>query len=408
MNRARCERPRLAARDAVAEAVAGLAGRPGRTILTMIGTMLGVASLIATVGISQSAGNQIDGRFDAVAATRVTVTAADAVAGERGDDAELLPFGAEAQVARLRGVVAVAALAEVDLGDGAVSSTPSRDPTLPSDLHPMVVAVTPSLVDAAGLTLAAGRFLDRGDLSRRDRVVVVGADVARQFAVRRLDARPAVYLGDDPYTVVGVLASDGPTAAFVDAVLVPATTAQDRLAVLRADKILIKVESGAASLIAGQAPLALHPTDPSRLTSIAPPDPRTLRRAVRSDVNQLFLVLAVVSLLIGTVGIANVTLVTVLERTSELGLRRALGATPRHVALHVLCESGFTGLAGGCLGATVGIGATLLTVAVQNWTPVLDLSYVVAAPLLGALTGVVAGLYPAGRASRIEPVAALR
>jgi macrolide transport system ATP-binding/permease protein len=133
-----------------------------------------------------------------------------------------------------------------------------------------------------------------------------------------------------------------------------------------------------------------------------------VRAGVEGDLEMLFLLLGGVSLLVGAIGIANVTLVSVIERTGEIGLRRALGASRRHIALQFLVESGGMGFVGGILGASLG---TLVVVAVSArnaWIPVLDPGLPLVAPLIGGVTGLVSGAYPALRAAVMEPVEALR
>lgn len=159
---------------------------------------------------------------------------------------------------------------------------------------------------------------------------------------------------------------------------------------------------------ADEAPLALDPAHPDRFKSVPPPDPKTLRTTVGADLNQLFLLLAAVCLVIGAVGIANTTLVAVLERTGEIGLRRALGARGRHITGQFLAESAALGVLGGLVGTAAG-ALTVVSVAVaRQWTPVVHPATLVAAPLIGLMTGLLAGAYPAWRASRVEPAEALR
>jgi putative ABC transport system permease protein len=125
-------------------------------------------------------------------------------------------------------------------------------------------------------------------------------------------------------------------------------------------------------------------------------------------VNSLFLVLGIVTLVVGAIGIANVTLVTVLERVGEIGLRRAMGAARRHIAYQFLVESATMGLLGGIVGASVGVTVTVAVSVVREWTPVLDARVPLAAPLLGTVIGLLAGVYPSLRAAAMEPVDALR
>jgi macrolide transport system ATP-binding/permease protein len=122
----------------------------------------------------------------------------------------------------------------------------------------------------------------------------------------------------------------------------------------------------------------------------------------------MFLLLGGLSLFVGALGIANITLVGVMERTAEIGLRRAIGATRGHIALQFLFESAAMGLIGGIIGASLGILVVVGVSAYQLWTPVLDPAAPIFAPLIGGVIGLMSGLYPASRAARLEPVEAFR
>ena len=165
---------------------------------------------------------------------------------------------------------------------------------------------------------------------------------------------------------------------------------------------------GAAQLIGRQAPIALSPNDPDRLDVSVPSEPKAVKAKVEEDINALFLLLGGVSLLVGALGIANVTLVSVLERVGEIGLRRAVGAARRHIAAQFLVESTILGFLGGLLGASLGAVVIVGVSVAKDWVPVLDPRIPLLAPLAGALIGLLSGVYPAWRAASIEPIAALR
>jgi macrolide transport system ATP-binding/permease protein len=364
-------RPHLTPRDLVEEALASLTARPGRAVLTALGTVLGVAALVATLGLSKTAGNQIVGRFDALAATDIVVTPKAAGAGRLGGSS-VLPWDAEARAVRLNGVVAAGTLTDVDLHGDLVRSVPVNDPVAQTEFQLPVKAASPGLWQAVRARLAAGRLPDAGHSARADRVAVVGANVAEQLHATRIEDQPAIFLGDKLYTVVGVLETVSRQASLLGSVVIPEGTAERDFGLAAPGTVQVETRIGAASLIAGQLPLALNPSDTNALKVTAPPEPRRVRAGVQSDLNTLFLLLGAVSLFIGAVGIANVTLVSVLERVGEIGLRRSLGASRRHIAGQFLLESTTLGLLGGILGAAVGTIVVVGVAASRMWTPVLE------------------------------------
>lgn len=403
-------RSSLSLRDLVGEAAAAITRRPGRSLLTALGTVVGVGAFVATTGLASTAKAQVSERFDALAATQVRVN--DSLSsGFFGDEAAAgidhpFPDDAQQRLERLNGVEHAGMYWEVTDAelDVRTLSTPSRRPQ-----QVQVMGASPGALLAARPDLRTGRLFDQFHEDRSERVAVLGRVVAEQLGINRVDSQPAIFIGNRPYIVIGIIDDVARAPELVQSVLLPAATAAaDFINDEASYTVLIEVAPGAAQLIASQAAMALRPQDPDRLEVLAPPDPGDLRESIESDITGLLYGLAGLALLVGMIGIANTTLVAVLERRSEIGVRRALGARRRHIASQFLTESATLGTLGGILGTSLGILAVVVVSAQRDWTTTLDPRLTLPAPIIGAVTGLLAGLQPSWRAARITPATALR
>jgi ABC-type antimicrobial peptide transport system permease subunit len=304
--------------------------------------------------------------------------------------------------------VAVGAMGTVNVGADLTSAVQLDDPLGRNEFQIDVLAASPGLLNAVKGELRMGRWFDAGHEARADDVVVLGPGAAAELNIFRVDQQPVIFIGDTPFVVMGILRDVDRQPQLLDAIIMPESTASKHYGYTSASIVQIDVSLGASELIAAQAPIALNPNDPSVYRVETPPSADSLRNRVQGDVNSLFLILGAVSLLVGAIGIANVTLVSVLERVGEIGLRRAVGARRRHIAGQFLLESTAMGLVGGIIGATIGVLVIVILAASRDWTPVLAPWIPIGAPLLGAATGLFAGIFPSLRAASLEPVEALR
>jgi len=324
-------------------------------------------------------------------------------------DAPTLPPALEARIAALDGVVAVGRLATVE-HEPSLSTLPGG-PSGSARTRPITTAihaVSPGAQTVLGPHLTRGRLLTAGDEAVGARVALVSRVTARSIGIDRAALPRTVYLGGVPVDVVGTYDDVLRHGETLLGLLVPYRTAVRTWGTpTDGAQFVVATRLGAATVIAREAPVAALPRDPTRLVAVTAPDPTRLRGQVGRDLTGAFVLLGVVGLVLGMIGIANTTLVSVLERVSEIGLRRALGAQRGVVAAQFVLESGVTGTLGGLVGASLGTVAIVAVAASRGWTPVVSVPLVLAAAVCGTATGLLAGVYPAWRASRLTPVDAL-
>lgn len=400
--------PGLPIRDLTREAFEGVGARPSRLVITLLGTVLGIASLVATIGFSQTAAGQISQQFDALAATRVTVEPGKAkAAGDKERVTGRIPWDAVERAEDLVGVEHAALYAKLP-NTPKVETVQVQDPSQAATAPPPVVAASPELLQTVQGRVQTGRFFDSGHNSRRDRVVVLGKNAAKKLGINRVSGQPAIFINDRAYTVIGIVDKVGTRDALLDSVIVPIETARSELDLGAPDSLDIRIAIGAGPVVGKQIPIALNPNTPDTFKVSAPGGENELQKSVEADVNVLFIAIGIVALIGGGIGIANVTLLSVSERRGEIGLRRALGARTRDISRQFMLESVTTGVLGGLIGVAVGLFGLLFVCFMQQWTPMLAPWAAPVGVLVGALVGLAAGTYPAMKAARIEPVDALR
>lgn len=392
-------------RDVLQQASWAVRGRRVRSLLTAAGVGLGIAATVATVGLTGSAASAISDRFSAVQATQVTMRYPDQAA--RPDPLAVVPARSLHGVSGA-GLVCQAAVDKYKINSVApqVNNQKASGVTL--------VAAEPEAMNALGAAVRTGRMYDSGHGTRRAPVAVVDLIAARELGVVG-DRGQVIYVNGQPITVVGVFEAPPGVPLLTAAIVVPYEICLDDWSGQARDdrtfesvSVVLRTQLGAADQVAEEARVVLMPTDPDALTAVVPPDLRSFRRGVEGDTRGLYLGLALVSLVIGALGVSNTTLVSVLERRAEIGLRRAIGASKAAIAGQFLIESALLGLVGGLGGTVVGLNVTAGVALAKGWLVVLDPAFVAAGPFAGVVVGTLAGAYPAWAASRLAPAATVR
>jgi putative ABC transport system permease protein len=396
-------RSRLRWTDAIIEGASAIGQRPVRTLLTALGTILGVGAFITTAGLAQTAQAQVSARFDALAATEVRIR------DTTPDGTNPFPDDVDDTLKVLNGINhAGLSFSIPDNGTIELRATATRPVNNTGQPIPLIAA-TPGAIQASLPTLLTGRTYDRWHEQRGEHVAVLGRVAANQLGITRVDNGPVVFIEDTAYTVVGILDDVDRNPDLLLATIIPTSAASGQLDTRNVEReITIDTQPGAAPLIGHQAPIALRPQQPERLQALVPPDPKTLRNQVEGDVQSLFYALSGLALLIGAVAITNATLLNIIERRPEIGLRRALGATRGHITRQVALEAALTGILAGIIGGTLGTIAVTTTALARGWTATIDPALILAAPALGIATGTLAGILPAFKASRTPPAETLR
>ena len=376
----------------------GLRTRRGRTFLTAAGIAVGIAALVAVMGISASSRADLLARLDALGTNRLQVQAGNSIGGGAAalDDAAVTMIRRIAPVQQASGVTSVS---------GTVRRTPYVSSSEGGGIS--VQATDPEFPGAVGASMSSGRFLDGAGAVVP--TVVLGSDAAATLGIADLSADPMVYIGNTFFTVVGIMKPIPLYPTLDSSVYVDQQFAVANLGGATAPGTVYVVASpNDTDQVRNVLPATANPAEPTSVEVSRPTDAIAAKEAANSTLTALLLGLGSVALLVGAIGIANVMVIAVLERRSEIGVRRALGATKRHIRLQFIVESVALAGLGGIGGVLLGTVVTFAWTHIRHTVTSIPVSGVAAGVGISLLLGALAGLSPASRAARLDPADAIR
>jgi putative ABC transport system permease protein len=390
---------RLPPRELLGSALQGLRGHRLRAALSALGIAIGIGAMVAVVSVSASAQASLLAEIDALGTNLLTVAPGQTFAGQNA----ALPASALAMIGHMHEVQSDAAVFQV------ANANVFRTPLVPSDETGGIG------VDAAGENLpqvlqtgiASGRFLEA--VAQRYPEAVFGSEAASTLQITRVAGHLLVYLGDTWFTVIGILrpVQLDPT---LDATVFISLPVAERVFGLQPNpsEIYVRANVEDVNQVAGLLAPTADPRSAEAVQVSRPAEALQARAAAKGQFTTLLLGLGAVALLVGAIGIANIMVISVLERRGEIGLHRALGATRRHIASQFLAEASLLATIGGAGGLLRGAGGTWVYAAIKDEPFVVPTYALLAAPAIGLIIGALAGLYPAARAARLSPTEALR
>ncbi|MCW2986075.1 MAG: transporter permease [Conexibacter sp.] len=387
---------RLLPADLLRVGAVGLRTRRLRAALSALGIAIGIASMVAVLGLSASSRAGLLDQLDRLGTNLLTAAPGQTLGG---DDATL-PRSTRKALSRLGGVREVATVRTLD---ASVRRTDRIDADETGGIG--LSAADPGLLATLGGSLSRGRFLNAA--TARTPSVVLGALAAERLGIDRPGTM--VYIDGRWWTVLGILRPVELAPEIDRAALIGYGAAARFLGSERtATTVYLRADPSAVTRVRDVVPSAANPQHPEEVQVSRPSDALAARAAADSALTGLFLGLGAVALLVGGIGIANTMVISVLERRSEIGLRRALGATRGHVRAQFVVESLLLAAAGGAAGILGGALVTGGYARVRGWTAVVPPEALGGGLAAALLIGAAAGLYPATRAARLSPTEALR
>jgi putative ABC transport system permease protein len=393
------DRARLPVRELFGTALQGLRTRRLRAALSALGIAIGIGAMVAVVGVSASAQANLLAEIDALGTNLLTVTPGQTFLGAN----EVLPDTAVAQIEHQTGVQSAAAVYQIS------GANVYRSPLVPAAETGGigVDAAADNLPEVMGATMASGHFLNQ--VSNDFPEAVLGAQAAQVLQINRVGGHLMVYLGNTWFTVIGIMNSAVLDTSLDSTVFISLPQAQRMFQTQpNPSEIYVRANQNDVVNVSNLLAASADPQNADGVQVSRPSDALEARAAAKGQFTTLLLGLGAVALLVGAIGIANIMVISVLERRGEIGLRRALGATQHHISSQFLAESAILALLGGIAGLALGAGATEIYALSRHEPFVVPLYALVAAPASGFIIGAIAGLYPAAKAARLSPTEALR
>ena len=378
--------------------LASLASRKLRSILSALGIAIGIASLVSVLGLSDSSKSALLDQIGALGTNLLTIEAGTGFGA--GDSA--LPQTAVATVGRVATVEATAAIYAVDVGV-------YRNDLVPADQTGgiSVFATDPGLLETLNGTVSEGSFIT--EATRAYPAAVVGSVAAERLGIRSLDNPVELYIGGRWVEVLGLLEPFALAADLDRAVLIGDRAAEDYYGIeLTPSTVYVRVDENYIDATRDVLAATVDPENPEEAEISRPSDLLEARSAAESSFTGLFLGLGAVALLVGGIGVANVMVIGVIERRSEIGLRRAIGATRAHIRRQFLTEALTLASLGGTVGVLLGVTVTYAYATAQGWRVIIPPVALIGGITAAVLIGAIAGLYPAIRAAKVSPTEALR
>jgi putative ABC transport system permease protein len=390
--------PKLGPGDLARVASVGLRTRRLRATLSSLGIAIGVAAIVAVLGLSASSQAGLLAEINQLGTNLLTVTNGQSLFGKTAE----LPQAAPAMIARIGPVTQTQYT-------GSTGANAFRSPLIPSiNTNALSVNATSlGLPRAVGTSLSAGRFLNAATATQP--VAVLGATAAQRLGIDRVYPGERIWVGGQWFYVIGMLRPSVLTPAIDSSVLVGFKAAERYLGFDgHPSTIYVRATTDQVNAVDAVLGATANPESPNEVNVSQPSDALVAQADAKSALNGLFLGLGAVALLVGAVGVANIMVISVLERRSEIGLRRALGATKGHIRTQFLSEAILLSVLGGAVGVGIGVVATAIYASTKGWAVVVP--PVAWAGGFGAALciGAVAGLLPALRAARLSPTDALR